>query len=442
MRNHCVRPVLASASISLHTRDAMPSLPRARSRLPLALLLFAVGATSCAPGDTPPAVPSQAERGAALFTQETFQGNGRVCSTCHILEAFGSITPEMIQARYAQDPGDPLFRVIDSDDGVGTSYARLLEHATVRVKIQSQVHQPSGLSVRRCDAPEESEIVLNRGNPSVFNSALEDMLMSDAREGTDLDTQALNAVLSHAEPRRTPTAEELAAIRFFQETLFSHAALEDFAAGGAEPVLPEPRTEAERRGRAFFDADRQCGICHSGPLLNQTSDRHTDVIGSRVETATVGNEPENPNPKYEWCFVDPETNRIVEGPKGETRVFPFPAADPGMALLAGGQWETTVAGEEEFVSNLELAMLVGPIFKIPTLWGTPDTAPYFHDNSAKTLAQAVEQYNFMFRQIPGFAGPAGCDMTREDCLNPQDVADIVAYMQLLSFQRTEVAAGS
>jgi cytochrome c peroxidase len=31
-------------------------------------------------------------------------------------------------------------------------------------------------------------------------------------------------------------------------------------------------------------------------------------------------------------------------------------------------------------------------FKIPTLWGVKDTAPYFHDNGARTLRNAVAHY--------------------------------------------------
>jgi hypothetical protein len=67
------------------------------------------------------------------------------------------------------------------------------------------------------------------------------------------------------------------------------------------------------------------------------------------------------------------------------------------------------------------------------LWGTPDTPPYFHDNSARDLDEVLEHYNFMFREdFPGMAEAAGCDAT--ECLSEQDRADIIAFMQLLSFE--------
>ena len=47
------------------------------------------------------------------------------------------------------------------------------------------------------------------------------------------------------------------------------------------------------------------------------------------------------------------------------------------------------------------------------------TAPYFHDNSSKTLEEVAEQYTFMFKLFAGIT------------LTPQDEADIVAFLRLL-----------
>ena len=56
-------------------------------------------------------------------------------------------------------------------------------------------------------------------------------------------------------------------------------------------------------------------------------------------------------------------------------------------------------------------------FKIPQLRGVNDTAPYFHDNSAKTLEDVMNHYaRFFFPFI---------------VLSDQDKADMVAYMKLL-----------
>jgi len=59
-------------------------------------------------------------------------------------------------------------------------------------------------------------------------------------------------------------------------------------------------------------------------------------------------------------------------------------------------------------------------FKIPTLWGVKNTAPYFHDSSAKTLEDVASHYA---RFLPLTPAPA--------VLTLQDQQDLVAYLKLL-----------
>ena len=74
-------------------------------------------------------------------------------------------------------------------------------------------------------------------------------------------------------------------------------------------------------------------------------------------------------------------------------------------------------------------------FKIPTLWGVKDTAPYFHDNGAKTLRDAVAHYqrffNFTEAEDPVGSATLGGRITLTD----DDVDDIVAYLKLLGPNR-------
>ena len=62
------------------------------------------------------------------------------------------------------------------------------------------------------------------------------------------------------------------------------------------------------------------------------------------------------------------------------------------------------------------------LFKIPPLWGIKDTAPYFHDNSAKTLEDVAEHYAFFFLTSPSTTGFV---------FTQQDQADMVAFLKLL-----------
>jgi cytochrome c peroxidase len=76
-------------------------------------------------------------------------------------------------------------------------------------------------------------------------------------------------------------------------------------------------------------------------------------------------------------------------------------------------------------------------FKIPTLWGVKDTAPYFHDNGAKTLRDAVAHYQRFFN-FPCDVDPVGsCSLGGFIVLTDNDVDDIVAYLKLLGLSRTD-----
>ena len=56
-------------------------------------------------------------------------------------------------------------------------------------------------------------------------------------------------------------------------------------------------------------------------------------------------------------------------------------------------------------------------------WGIKNTAPYFHDNPAKTLEDVLEHYDVFLRLAGGRFGFRG--------FTPQDKADIIAFLKLL-----------
>jgi cytochrome c peroxidase len=326
--------------------------------------------------------------GKKLFNDETFDGNGRTCRTCHTDET-GALSPEQVQDAFDCDEDDPLFRAIDSDDGSGASYARLLADATILVDIPlppgwTLVADPSATFVR-----------LPRAVPTTNNvPSLDTMFMADGRFLT-LQDQALGAVHAHDEPGREPTAAELDAIAEFQQTnkFFSSNALKKYANGHPPPDLPAGHSQSEKRGRNWFipSATGVCGHCHSGPMLNETSEFLLAPIppGSRFFTAFVSELNKAGNPVISF---------VVDNGDGTTTNVD--STDPGRALITGQ------VGDANF-------------FRIPTVWGAKDTAPYFHDNSAATLEDLAQHYSDYF-QIVGL--PA---------LTDQEQADIVAYVQLL-----------
>ena len=67
-------------------------------------------------------------------------------------------------------------------------------------------------------------------------------------------------------------------------------------------------------------------------------------------------------------------------------------------------------------------------FKIPSLRGVSHTAPYFHDNSAKTLEDVVRHYDLFFATVFGIPTNGQPPFF----LTAQEQADIVAYLKLLN----------
>lgn len=349
----------------------------------------AIAATPAGVGLAAPTAPqASAPNGKTLFEKETFEGNGRTCRTCHTKDT-GALSPEQVQEAFDDDPDGPLFRAIDSDDGLGLSYDRLLTDATVLVDIPL----PAGWT--RVDDPSATFARFARAVPTTNNvPSLDVLFMADGRF-TTLETQALGAVHAHAEPGREPTEAELEAIADFQQTnkFFSNNKLKHYADGGPAPTLPPGKTAAEKRGRNWFvpSVAGVCGHCHAGPMLNETSEFLLAPLppGSRFFTAFVSelNKAGNPVQSFE-----------VDNGDGTTQIVQSP--DPGLALVTGN------------VADLNL-------FRIPTVWGAKDTAPYFHDNSAATLEDLMQHYSDYF-QIVGLPP-----------LTDQEQADIIAYMQLL-----------
>jgi cytochrome c peroxidase len=345
--------------------------------------------------------------GLRLFTSETFGGNGRTCVTCHSL-ATGTVSPADAQRRFAENAADPLFVFDGSDDGQGHGVSRMLRDATILVEI------PLPANVTMGDDPAARTVILRRGIPTTLNTAaLDPVLMVDGRD-PNRQTQALHAIQRHYQPSVTPTLPDLLAISQFEltEGFYNPRSLRSLSQGGPAPMLPAGRTESERRGRLFFvdtpfvpgGKAGSCAFCHSGPMLNETNAFFTDATsgpfpsvpkGSRFQGVGVSEFNEAANPARPFVFRSSDGSQVTVW-----------SPDPGRALITG---------RIDPGPNSDLNA-----FKIPTLWGVKETAPYFHDNSAKSLEDVVAHYARFFLTL---RPPV--------VLSEQDQRDIVAYLKLL-----------
>jgi hypothetical protein len=403
--------------MSDHTRIALPARVRVHLVIATALLTMApigqvvVGGrepieSSRGSSDQESAVLAinADDEGRRLFRKETFGGNGRTCETCHS-PSTGTLSPEDVRLK---SPSDPLFLQDGLDDGVsGTS--RIAEHATIRIV------RPLPPSVRIAEDPSATSVVLLRGIPSTLNTpALDPALMYDLRART-LSDQALGAIHDHAQNSVEPTQEQLALIADVQRTdkrFFSSDVLRDFASGGPAPVLPPGRTASEQRGRLMFveteitpgSTKGICAQCHAGPMLNQTSAFNTGAPpGARIANIGVSERNLLNLPVYTF---------LIDNGAGDVRAVTMP--DVGIPL-------TNPRPPGVPPPSVRHPAFFAGFFKIPSLWAVKKTAPYFHDNSAKTLEEVAAFYTNMFANAPDFALR----------LTAQDEADMVAYLKLL-----------
>lgn len=350
-----------------------------------------------------------ARRGERLFKEETFGGNGRTCDTCHS-NATGTLTLEQMRARYFLSFGsDPLFRAIDSDDGRGYSYRRLLSEATFKITLPI----PPWLKLKH--KPNAKTYDVYRTSLTTNNTpALDSFFMWDTRQ-LDLASQAGDAIRDHAQPRRQPTAQQLSDIAAYEkEALFDRPELKAWAEGGEMPDAPFGKTASEKRGREHFTSSGMCGFCHTAfslgdkisPLLNDMP--QTDVI-LRLAPVRAGELPGEVNefhPLVDWVYTNPADGSVQE----------FKSNDPGASF-----------------NNPDPFIIAGGMgsFKVPSLRNIKNGAPYFHDGSAKTLEEVVSHYSKLFADPTfrdNFALPLGFDPRP---LTAQEQRDIVAYMKIL-----------
>jgi cytochrome c peroxidase len=361
------------------------------------------------------------QEGRRLFDHETFGGNGRTCSTCH-MPGNGTITVEAVAERLAEGEEDPLFLHDGLDDGIAGT-GRIAAHATIRIELELPPN------VTLASDPTRRTIVVNRGVPTTMNAPALDggplaAFMYDLRDA-DLQAQALGAIRGHALNTIEPTQEQLDAIAVFQQTdgrFFSSSALQAFANGGPPPELPEGRTSSEKRGRLFFidtpsapgQKQGACAFCHSGPMLNAANQfafpDFRSPEGVKVNTALVSEANTLGNPTYTF---------LVDNGSGDVRTVTTP--DPGVLL--------TVPRTPHLNAFLPPPFAIHPanftgFFKVPSLWGLKHTPPYFHDNSAKTLRDVVDHYGDVFFGVFTIGG-------ERITLTEQDREDIVAFLRIL-----------
>ena len=351
--------------------------------------------------------PALIEEGRKLFMEETFEGNGRTCATCHPPTNNFTIDPEYIRTLKGNDP---LFLT-------GPSMPELKD---VEVR---QLLRNNALVLENVDGFDNPGVLRGVPHTLALRGSLKPDVQVDAagiKEATGwsgdgspdgtLRGFAIGAVIQHLtkSPERVPgrdfrlpTQHELDALNAFQLSLGRQEEIDiaslnftdDFVTNGRDLFLNAP----SRNG-----AGRSCNACHRNAGAG-------DGNGVNRNRATGTN-------------LSPNAPACLSGFKA-----PFdggfgiePVEDVARADICGkgpkGGPEATAAFRGDMSLN------------VPPLIEAADTPPFFHNNSAATIEDAVAFYTSdTFNNFIAGAGNAFV-------LDKDEVNQIAAFMRALNVQ--------
>ena len=316
---------------------------------------FLVPAPAYAQQGGDPNLEALIAQGEDLFFNETFNGNGRTCGTCHRAENNFTIDPAFI----ATLPGnDPLFVAELNEDlaeledptlmrqfGLIRANVDGFEDPASKFVMRSVPHMLGmSLSIQSVATEPPLEMTGWSGDGAPGNGTLRDF-------ATGAVTQHFPKTLDRVvdEDFRLPTAAELDAIEAFTLSLGRQEELN-------LQTLELTDRNAERGRKLFITEDSQnrtvasakCTICH----------------------------------RNAGALTEAEVNQNFD--TGVENML-HPAASTGQALPRDGGFGTQL--------NETTGSFGDGTFNITSLVEAADTAPYFHHNGATTLEDAIAHYD-------------------------------------------------
>jgi mono/diheme cytochrome c family protein len=314
---------------------------RAATRVRAVAAVILGGACQATVAPQPDPEAALVARGERLFFEETFEGNGRTCGTCHRAEENFTISPAFIATLPADDP---LF-VAEFQPALAENFEK------------PELMRRFGLILENLDGFDdlENRFVL-RGVPHVLGLRTSMDSPDGPRTGWSGDgapgdgslrSFAVGAVIQHF----TRTLDRVAGVDFRLPTEAELDALEAFQLSlGRERDLALPlrlRDPAAARGQQLFlDAARgKCALCHANAGAN-----------ANFGGGSLGNQ------------------------NFDTGVEDLPDLPPD---LAGA----TVPRDDG------LGTPGDGTFNTPPVVEAADTGPFFHNNAVRTLEAAVAFYD-------------------------------------------------
>jgi cytochrome c peroxidase len=315
-------------------------------------------------------------RGAQLFFNETFGGNGRTCGTCHRADDSLTIDPDFI----AKLPkSDPLFVAETNPALAGLEDMKLLRGKGLILENLDGFDDPTHKFVMR-GVPHTLSLGLTNGIASAFFGPPDQRLgwSGDGGPGrSSLHEFTFGAIVQHFTKSmarrpgvdfRIPTQEELDALEAFQ--LFTGRQK------GVDFQSTFPTDEHASKGQNLFNFVG-CTGCHNDTF------GFTDSFNNNFDTGV--------------------SNLIPELPDDDGFNSPF----------NNGLGDRT--------------------FNVPPLVEAADTPPFFHNNAVSTIEDAAAFYfSDTFRASPSSFFIFDFNPNTNEPLTPEDKTDIAAFLRVIN----------
>ena len=402
---------------------------------------------------------------------QSLGSNGRSCSTCHRAENAWSISPADLQLRFLHTAGsDPVFRTVDGANAPNANvstlaakraaYSMLLSKGVIRIGIA--IPATAEFTLDSVDDPyhfaSASEVSMFRRPLPSANLRFITAAMWDGREThksflppmdaganndditQSLSSQAVDAVLTHAQGAAAPTSDQVKQILEFEMSLTTAQVFDRFAGWlNTDDALGGPRALANQQfyvgvndvlgadpsGAAFDpiatrmfaawenDSNAQRAAIARGeklfgskPIAITGVGGLNDALGMPTIAGTCTTCHDTPNVGNHSVALPIDigltdlNRRTPDMPlytlRNKTTGATRQTTDPGRAMITG-KWA-------------DIGKFKGPILR--SLAARP---PYFHNGSAATLGDAVDFYNTRFNIN----------------LTDQEKSDLVAFLSAL-----------
>ncbi|HEX2165488.1 MAG TPA: hypothetical protein VHM02_16220, partial [Thermoanaerobaculia bacterium] len=337
-------------------------------------------------------VAAQVGEGADLFFEATFSGNGRTCGTCHPQDNNQAIDPAFVASLPASDR---LFvaSLPPSEGGVpGLERPALLDREALVLENVDGLEDPTVKFVMR-GVPHSLSMATSIAQPSDGDPLGE-------RTGWGGDAGTLNGFSNGAIRQHFPKSlDRVEGVDFRLATQEELDAMEAFmlASGRLQEIdltAASLADAAAERGRLLFLGAGKCNNCHlnagAGTAFGNGGNFNLDTgVEELPHPARTPGDPE---------FVE---------------LFPLDGGFGTQPVDLDGDGQVDFFGDGTF--------------NVTPLIEAADTAPFFHNNVADTIEEAVDFFNTAeFNASPGGQAVGGISLT------PVEVAEIARFLRVLN----------